>query len=228
MNSAVYRLFHDLMKKGYIDRNDSSVVWTYAEDADVRDELDTMGTELGFEIIQSQDRLYLVPTQDNDLFLKNNTDYRADIKGSEVRSRDLYLMNYLAIYILYLFFNGEGTDAMTRDFITKEELIGEFTKHCESVTGKLPDSDDTNDDYSENFISLAEVWLGKREGDALSKRVDDRYGIVNKILLKFKADELFVEEDDRIKPTRKVMDLMPYVLRKDRISTINKWIEGER
>ena len=58
--------------------------------------------------------------------------------------------------------------------------------------------------------------------------MDDRYGIVNKILLKFKADELFVEEDDRIKPTRKVMDLMPYVLRKDRISTINKWIEGER
>ena len=194
MNSGTYRLFHDLMKKGYVDRNDSSTVWTYVEDMEIRDELDGMGQELGFEIIQAQDRLYLVPTQDNDLFLKNNTDYRADIRGSDVRSRDLYLLNYLAIYILYLFFNGEGADALTRDFITKEELIEEFTKHCESVTNKLPDPEDTSDDYSESFVALAQVWLSKKEGDALSKRLDDRYGIINRIMLKFRADELFVEE----------------------------------
>ena len=227
MNSGTYRLFHDLMKKGYVDRNDNNTAWTYVEDTDIRDELDVMGHELGFEIIQAQDRLYLVPTQDNDLFLKNNTDYRSDIKSSEIRSRDLYLMNYLAVYILYMFFSGVGADALTRDFIAKEELINEFTKHCESVTNKLPDMDGTTDDYSESFTALAEVWLGKKEGDALSKRVDDRYGIVNKIMLKFRADELFVEEDDRLKPTKKIIDLMPYVLRKDRISMINKWIEGK-
>lgn len=226
MISGTYRLFHDLMKKGYVDRNDSSSVWTYVEDAQIRDELEAMGVELGFELIQAQDRLYLVPTQDNDLFLKNNTDYRSDIKGSDVRLRDLYLMNYLAVYILYLFFNGEGIDVLTRDFITKEELIEEFTGHCESVTGKLPDSDDASDDYSESFIALAEVWLGKKEGDELSKKLDDRYGILNRILSKFRADELFVEEDNRLKPAKKTMDLMPYVLRKDRISMINKWIEG--
>lgn len=120
MNNSALKLFHELMKKGWIDRNDNSLMWNLVEDNEARDELDQMGIELGFEIIQAQDRIYMVPTQDNDLFLKNNVDYRADIKATnEVRSRDLYLMNYLAIYILFIFFKGEGVDALTRDFTTK-------------------------------------------------------------------------------------------------------------
>lgn len=90
MNNSALKLFHELMKKGWIDRNDNSLMWNLVEDNEARDELDQMGIELGFEIIQAQDRIYMVPTQDNDLFLKNNVDYRADIKATnEVRSRDL-------------------------------------------------------------------------------------------------------------------------------------------
>ena len=229
MNGGALKLFHELMRKGWIDRNDNSLIWNLVEDAQARDELDQMGSELGFEIIPAQDRIYMVPTQDNDLFLKNNVDYRADIRATnEVRSRDLYLMNYLAIYILYLFFKGEGVDALTREFITKEELIKEFTKHCQDATRGEIDKEDKTDDYSENFRMLAEDWLSKREGEITSRRMDDRYGVVNKILLKFRADELFVEyEDGRIKPTKKAKDLMPYVLQKDRVQIINRWIEGE-
>lgn len=157
MNNSVLKLFHELMKKGWIDRNDNSLMWNLVEDNEARDELDQMGIELGFEIIQAQDRIYMVPTQDNDLFLKNNVDYRADIKATnEVRSRDLYLMNYLAIYILFIFFKGEGVDALTRDFITKEELIKEFTKHCQDVTR---DDIDKDDKECTDLIQKVDKWL---------------------------------------------------------------------
>lgn len=229
MNTNALKLFHELMKKGWVDRNENSILWNYAEDSDARDELEQMGKELGFEILQAQDRIYMVPTQDNDLFLKNNVDFRSDIKATnEVRSRDLYLLNYLAIYILYLFFRGEGSDAQIRDFITKEELIKEFSSHCQSVTRAELDEDDMTDDYSENFRMLAQDWLSKKEGDASSRKMEDRYGVVNKILLKFKTDELFTaDESNIIRPTKKTKDLMPYVLRKDRVQVINRWIEGE-
>ncbi len=47
-------------------------------------------------------------------------------------------------------------------------------------------------------------------------------------MLKFKADELFIDDEGgRIRPTKKAKDLMPYVLRKDRVQTINSWIEEE-
>lgn len=227
MNQASLKMYHELMKKGWIDRNNNSLLWNYVEDADARDELDQMGKELGFEILQAQDRIYLVPTQENDLFLKNNVDYRSDIKSNDVRSRDLYLMNYLAIYILYLFFKGEGADAQVRDFILKEDLLKEFTEHCNNTTQKGVDGEDKTEDFSENFYMLAQDWLSKKEGDPASRRIEDRYGVINKILLKFRADELFVEADGVIRPTKKTKDLMPYVLRKDRVQVIHAWIEGE-
>ena len=229
MNKSALKLYHELMKKGWIDRDDNSVLWSFVEDSEARDELDQMGAELGFEIVPAQNRIYMVPTQDNDLFLKNNIDYRSDIKaGNDVRTRDLYLLNYLAIYILYTFFKGEGPEALVRDFITKEELIKEFTDHCLSVTQKGVDGEDKAEDFSESFYMLAEDWLGKKEGDPASRKVDDRYGVVNKIILKLRADDLFVEGDDgRVAPTKKTKDLMPYVLRKERVQVINAWIEGE-
>ena len=54
---------------------------------------------------------------------------------------------------------------------------------------------------------------------------DNRYGIVNRILNKYKADLIFeTTEDGRIFPTRKTKDLMPYFLRKERIREIQNWI----
>ena len=230
MNKSALKLYHELMKKGWIDRDDNSVLWGFVEDPEARDELDQMGAELGFEIIPAQNRIYMVPTQDNDLFLKNNIDYRSDIKaGNDVRTRDLYLLNYLAIFVLYTFFKGEDSDALVREFITKEDLIKDFTEHCINVTQKGVDGEDKTEDFSDSFFMLAEDWLGKKEGDPASRRVDDRYGVVNKILLKLRADDLFVEgEDGRVAPTKKTKDLMPYVLRKERVQMINSWIEGDK
>jgi len=226
MNNNSLKLYHELMKKGWIDRNENSLIWNSVEDEEARDELDQMGRELGFDIIQAQDRIYLVPTQENDLFLKNNVDYRSDIKANnEVKSRDLYLLNYLAIFTLFTFFKGEGADALVRDFITKEELLKEFTEHCETAVKKGIDGENKTEDFSENFLLLANDWLSKKEGEATSRKTEDRYGVINKILLKFRADDLFVDEDGRIKPTKKTKDLMPYVLRKDRVQMINQWIE---
>ena len=70
MNKQALKLFHDLMKKGWINRDDNGILWSYFENPEVKDELDQMGTELGFEIVPAQNKIYLVPTQDNDLFLK--------------------------------------------------------------------------------------------------------------------------------------------------------------
>jgi hypothetical protein len=110
----------------------------------------------------------------------------------------------------------------------KEELIKEFTEHCENVVQKGVDGEEKTENYSDNFLTLANDWLSKKEGDVSSKKMEDRYGVVNKILLKFKKDDLFIDEDGRIKPTKKTRDLMPYVLRKDRVRMINQWIEEEQ
>ena len=46
MNNNSLKLYHEIMKKGWIDRNEHSLIWNCVEDEDARDELDQMGKEL--------------------------------------------------------------------------------------------------------------------------------------------------------------------------------------
>ncbi len=228
MKKQTVELFHVLMQKGWIERGDNTDVWKYYEDPDVQEEMEVMEEGLGFVVIRSGDRIYLVPTQDNDLFLKNNVDFRKDISADkEVRTRDIYLMNYFSIYLIYLFYHGEDADPKCREFISKEDAISAFSEHCRGcVAGAENGAEQT--DCSENFIKLANAWLSKTDGPSESRKFSERYGILNRILIKFNRehDDLFYEESCNIRPTRKLDDLMPYFLRKDRIAEIQGWISG--
>ena len=227
MNRKTVEVFHALMKNGWIDRREDHIIWSYADDVEIQEELEEFKAVMGIDLFRAGDRLYMIPTQDNDLFLKNNVDYREDIK-TEARTRDLYLLNYVSIYLIFMFFNGEGNDPLSREFLKKEDFIANFNKHCSAVEKSNITGDEKEKDYSDNFIQLAKVWLQKSEGDVTSKKLEHKYGVLNRILIKHEKDELFsVGEDDLIRPTRKMKDLMPYFLRKDRIIEIQNWIKEE-
>ena len=158
--------------------------------------------------------------------MKNNVDFRKDISANnEVRTRDLYLMNYFSIYLIYMFYHGEGTDPRCREFISKEDAIKEFSGHCRTCVKGAESSEQT--DYSDNFIQLANAWLSKTDGTIDSMKFSEKYGILNRLLVKFSPDrdDLFYQELGNIRPTRKLDNLMPYFLRKDRISEIQGWLE---
>jgi len=226
MKKQTAGVFHALMKKGWIDRLESADIWRYYEDTEVQEELEIMKESLSFELIRSGDRIYLVPTQGNDLFLKNNIDYRKDISASsEVRTKDLYLMNYFSIYLIYIFYHGEASDPKCREFISREDAIKEFSEHCRFAIKGAESADQT--DYSDNFIQLANTWLSKIDGTQDSMKFGERYGILNRLLIKFNAehDDLFYLEAGNIRPSRKLDNLMPYFLRKDRIAEMQEWIK---
>ena len=94
MNRSSAEIFKKLLKKGWLDRRDDALIWNALDDEEVISDIDILKAAFCFDTLRVGDRFYLIPTQDNDLFLKNNVDYRKDIKaGSETRTRDLYLLN---------------------------------------------------------------------------------------------------------------------------------------
>ena len=106
MNRKTVEVFHALMKNGWIDRREDHIIWSYADDVEIQEELEEFKAVMGIDLFRAGDRLYMIPTQDNDLFLKNNVDYRRDIKADNtVRTRDLYLMNYLHFKICHINFS---------------------------------------------------------------------------------------------------------------------------
>ena len=46
---------------------------------------------------------------------------------------ELYLLNYMAIFLLHELYGGKGNTLQTRYYIKESDFLSEFTKHCEQV-----------------------------------------------------------------------------------------------
>ncbi len=224
MNVNTMLVFRQLMEKGYISREDNELAYACADDAEVRDELEVMERELDFKLYRTGGRIYLIPNQTNELFLQNNVDFRKKIK-SEARLDDIYLLYYIGIYLLYIFYHGSGKSPLSRDFIRVDDFISDFTAHCEQIKNEADKFENAAKAYSLDFVRIAEKWLAKT--GEINRGMDSKYGCAMTLIRALESEELFIRDDEeRIKPTRKLNDLMPYFLSQQRVAEINAIFSG--
>ena len=222
MRPESLRLFAKLMEKAYITREQDSSYYEDYCDAEIAAELAVMEQELDFTLYRTNGRLYLLPNPSNELFSQDNSDFRRSV-GNE-KLEELYLLNYMAIFLLHELYGGEDNTLQTRSYIKESDFLDEFTQHCEQVRSEGEALKNAAAQYSMDFLRLADNWLAKR-GDE-SNSVDTKHGCFMKIIRKFRDEELLYDADGVWKPTVKLNDLMPYYLSKNRIAEIHTILEG--
>lgn len=222
MKPESLRLFAKLMEKGYITREQDAAFYEDSCDGDIMSELAVMEQELDFTLYRTNGRLYLLPNTTNELFSQDNRDFRRSI-GNE-KLEELYLLNYMAMFLLHELYGGKGNTLQTRYYIKESDFLEEFTKHCEQVRAEGEALKNASSQYSIDFLRLADSWLAKC-GDE-SNSVDTKHGCFMKIIRKFRDEELLYDADGVWKPTVKLSDLMPYYLSLNRISEIHAILEG--
>ena len=226
MNRETGMVFRQLMQRGWIDRSADTASWEAFMNTDVQDELSILGEEIGYDLFHTGDRVYLIPTDDG-ILQKNNADLRRDVKGQSTDKENIYLISYLAMFVLYIFFRGED-ERVNRNLITKEDLITEFTEHCKQCIS-VNKTEESDEQYSRSFMALAQRWIAKTTGEKDSQSFSDKYGCIFRLMAKFKADDLFVEgQGDTIRPTQKTKDLMPYLMRKGRLKEIERLFDKSK
>ena len=222
MKPESLKLFAKLMEKGYITREQDSSFYEDYCDAEIASELAIMEQELDFTLYRTNGRIYLLPNPSNELFSQDNSDFRRSV-GNE-KLEELYLLNYMAIFLLHELYGGKGNTLQTRYYIKESDFLTEFTQHCEQVRADGEALKSAAAQYSIDFLRLADNWLAKR-GDE-SNSVDTKHGCFMKIIRKFRDEELLYDADGVWKPTVKLNDLMPYYLSQNRIAEIHAILEG--
>lgn len=222
MKQETLRLFAKLMEKGYIIREQEPAFYEDSCDAEISAELAVMEQELDFTLYRTNGRLYLIPNPTNEIFSQDNRDFRRSV-GNE-KLEELYLLNYMAMFLLHELYGGKGNTLQTRYYIKESDFLNEFTLHCEQVRSEGESLKNASAQYSLDFLRLADSWLAKR-GDE-SNSADTKHGCFMKIIRKFRDEELLYESDGMWKPTVKLNDLMPYFLAQDRICEIHTILEG--
>lgn len=222
MKQEALRLFAKLMEKGYITREQEPVYYEESCSAEILAELAVMEQELDFTLYRTNGRLYLLPDPTNELFSQDNKDFRRSV-GNE-KLEELYLLDYMAMYMLHELYGGKGSTLITRYHIKEADFLNEFTKHCDQVRAEGESLKNAFAQYSLDFLRLADSWLAKRGEE--SNSVDTKHGCFMKIIRKFRDEELLYESDGVWKPTVKLNDLMPFFLAQNRISEIHAILGG--
>ncbi len=222
MKPESLKLFAKLMEKGYITREQNPSYYEDYCDTEIASELAVMEQELDFTLYRTNGRLYLLPNPSNELFSQNNSDFRRSV-GNE-KLEELYLLNYMAIFLLHELYGGKGNTLQTRYYIRECDFLNDFTKHCEQVRAEGEDMKNAAAQYSMDFLRLADNWLAKRGDESISS--DTKHGCFMKIIRKFRDEDLLYDADGVWKPTVKLNDLMPYYLSQNRIAEIHSILEG--
>lgn len=228
MNIKTAKIFKSLLTNGYIEKDTDPEIFSFYYEEEVSEELDILQQEFDFTLLRAGRRIYLIPNQSNELFLQNNSDFKKSV-GSDAKLLDIYLYNYLAVFILHSMYGGEGNNLATREMFTVQRMIGEFSEHCEQIRSEADSFENASDKYSVEFLKIADKWLSKR-GDTDSTAIDTKYGTIMRIIRKFRDEELIYESEAGVyKPTRKLSDLMPYFLGEQRVKEVNSVFErGEK
>lgn len=225
MNRKTAGVFRELMKRGYVDKDETPELFAAALDEEVTDELDTMKREFEFELYRSQRRLYLVPNQENELFLQDNSDFKRSV-GTDAKLDDIYLYNYLAVFILHSMFGGKGNNLETRNMFVVSDMIQEFSEHCRKIKSETQDYEAASEKYSIEFINIAEKWLSKLN-DVDNNKLTTMNGTIMKVIRKLRDEELIYESEPNVyKPTQKLRELMPCFLSQQRVAEVNSIFEG--
>lgn len=225
MKPESLKLFAKLMENGYITREQDREYYENSCDVETASELSIMEQELDFTLYRTNGRLYLLPNPDNELFSQDNRDFRRSV-GSNEKLEKLYLLNYMAMFLLHELYGGKGNTLQTRYYIKESDFLNEFTKHCEQIRSDGEALKNASAQYSIDFLRLADNWLAKRGDESNSS--DTKHGCFAKIIKKFHDEELLYDADGVWKPTVKLNDLMPYYLSQNRISEIHTILEGGR
>lgn len=225
MLKEALQIYNRLLETGQIDsRGDSELYLNYKKD-EVRSLLSQFEEELGFQLLDTGNTLYLIPCMDNDVLGCVLKDLRLGI-ASDARLVDVYLQCYLCMMIFRMFYGGKNANPIQREFIQTKDLIEELDNAMENYVKQEGDSLRMEETYGINFLQIAQNWRNKQIGDGGSRK--SKVGTVQRAYGMLEKEKLIriLEEGRQIRRTKRMDDLfLYYYLGEERVQEIHRVFE---
>ena len=212
------RILRIFLEKGELNDTDEPARFADYQDADVRNELEKMASELSFTLVEAPHAVYFVPDMDNPFLSMSLGDLRKGV-GSNAHNVDAFLQCYIIMFILYLFFGGKNTDPKQASFLQIKDIAAELD-HRLSVSANQA-APVWQENMEINFTQIVQLWnsLPLREDGHRTSREET---VLKACRLMEKQNLLtLVDEQKEVRTTKRLDDLMiNYYLSEDRVKSI--------
>jgi hypothetical protein len=216
------KIFRILVEQGELNRGEYGDLFVEYLDSEVQGILNSFEEEMDCSIKKIGNTLYLLPNYDNSILGFRNKDWREWI-GSNATNLDVYLAYYITMFTLFKFYGGKNKNPKRLEFLRVVNLIEDLDRRFNA----LLDADEAavqkkEEEIGLNLMKVARYWKEKIVDEENKKKT--KYAVVKRICKFLESQKLIylIDEDNEIRTTRKLDDIMTYYFLNDsRIEEIN-------
>lgn len=188
------------------DTKEPDLYKAYVENEDVMNLVKSQGEISDCMIERYGNTIYMMPKIDNPVLGYTKVELKREICKSGATDKDYYLSQFIILTLLAEYYDGQGSRCKSRDFIKSGELQNIVSERLRAAVREEEELERTGIDYQ----SISEAFESLRSDDKTSRKKTTKEGILNVIMDFLEEQELiiYIKEDEMIKTTKKLDDIM--------------------
>ena len=206
-------IFYYLIEHRELKEEDDTILYrAYTENENIMDLVKRQGIVSKSLIERYGNIIYLIPDEDNNYLGFSKQNLKSILCKSTATDKDYYLSQFVILTLLVEFYDGQGSSSKARDYLRVGDLLN-------TVSDGLKEGVENSDDESEDidglaFSNMLEAFEALRSEEKGSRAKTTKEGFIYNILKFLQNQNLvdFIEEDEMIKTTKKLDQLMDYNL----------------
>lgn len=200
-------IFCCLLQNGSLSEEaEAELFKAYVENEDIMNLVKSQGEIAGCQVERYGSVIYMMPEISNYFLGYSKAELKRELCRSGATDRDYYLSQFIVLTLLSEFYDGQGSRCKSRDFIKMGELQNVISQRLRTGAADEEKSEKTGLDYQ----SMSEAFESLRSEDKNSRKKTTKEGLINGIMdfLERQGLILYIQEDEMIKTTRKLDDIM--------------------
>lgn len=199
----------------------------YVEKEQVQLLVKNQGDEAHSSIERYGDVIYLIPKEENVFLGFSKAKLKEILCKSGGTDKDFYLSQFVILTLLSEFYDGQGASAKSRDYIRVGELQNCVTDRLKNGVENTSDEDEEKNGLA--FRNMQEAYESLKSDERGSRARTTKEGFLHHIFLFLENQGLieYVQEDEMIKTTKKLDNLMDWnLLNQNNYQRICKVLSG--
>lgn len=207
------QIFYYLLEHHQLgEKDDIRLYRAYTEEETVQNLVKSQALEAASTIERYGDIIYLIPGEENVFLGFSKAELKNRLCKSKGTDKDFYLSQFVILTLLVEFFDGQGSSSKSREYMRVGEL-----QNCISERLKEGVENHTEEEEEKKgiaFRNMLEAYEALRSDDKGTKQKTTKEGFLYSILSFLEQQGLidYVQEDEMIKTTKKLDNLMDWNL----------------
>lgn len=207
------QIFYYLLEHHELREQDEQRLYrAYTEEEQVQNLVKSQADGAASTVERYGDVIYLIPKEENVFLGFSKAELKKRLCKSTGTDKDFYLSQFVVLTLLVEFYDGQGSSSKSREYIRVGELQNCISKRLKEGVENTTEEEEEQKGIA--FRNMLEAYEALRSDEKGTRQRTTKEGFLHTIFIFLEEQGLidYMEEDEMIKTTKKLDNLMDWNL----------------